>query len=163
MANVLKIASSRKYPFTVLIEGNIGAGKTTLLNHFKKNDDISLFTEPVEKWRNIRGFNCDGEKWAFPFQSYATLTMLQIHTASTPKRVKIMERSLYSARYCFVEAMLANNSLHKGMFDILQEWYKYIDEKVHIQADLIVYLRTTPETAQAHEYPRSRRGSNRPT
>lgn len=61
MANVLKntipkIASPRK-PFTVFIEGNIGAGKTTFLNHFKKYDDVCLYTEPVEKWRNVQGFN----------------------------------------------------------------------------------------------------------
>lgn len=52
-----KIASPKKQPFTVLIEGNIGAGKTTFLNHFKKYDDVCLYTEPVEKWRNVQGFN----------------------------------------------------------------------------------------------------------
>lgn len=62
MANLLKnsipkIASPRKYPFTVFIEGNIGAGKTTFLNHFKKYEDVCLFTEPVEKWRDLRGHN----------------------------------------------------------------------------------------------------------
>lgn len=62
MANVLKntipkIASPVKRPFTVFIEGNIGAGKTTFLNHFKKYDDVCLYTEPVEKWRNVQGYN----------------------------------------------------------------------------------------------------------
>lgn len=40
-------------------------------------------------------------------------------------------------RYCFVEAMLANQTLHQGMYNIMQEWYNYINEKIHIQADLI--------------------------
>lgn len=44
-------------PLTVLIEGNIGSGKTTFLNHFKKNPEFCLLTEPVEKWRNCGGFN----------------------------------------------------------------------------------------------------------
>lgn len=62
MAKVLKnaipkISSPRKKPFTVFIEGNIGAGKTTFLNHFRKYDDVCLNTEPVEKWRNVNGFN----------------------------------------------------------------------------------------------------------
>lgn len=52
-----KLTSPRKAPFTVFIEGNIGAGKTTFLNHFKKYDDVRLYTEPVEKWRNVDGFN----------------------------------------------------------------------------------------------------------
>lgn len=75
----------------------------------------------------------------------------------------------FVCRNCFVEAMLTNGTLHKGMYDIMQEWYNYIDENIHIQADLIgtyelgvgvcsadlftrrtvfgvaVYLRTTPE------------------
>lgn len=33
--------------------------------------------------------------------------------------------------------MLANNTLHKGMYNIMQEWYNYINENIHIQADLI--------------------------
>lgn len=62
MSKVLKsaiprISSPRKPPFTVFIEGNIGAGKTTFLNHFKKYEDVCLYTEPVEKWRNVQGYN----------------------------------------------------------------------------------------------------------
>lgn len=151
MASLLNSVVKATPPFTVFIEGNIGAGKTTFLNHLKRNTDVCLFTEPVNKWRNVRGLNLlnllynEGERWAFPFQSYAALTMLQIHTAYSPKRNKIMERSLYSARYCFTEAMLMNHSLHSGMYDIMQEWFNYIEQNVHIQADLIVYLKTTPE------------------
>lgn len=33
--------------------------------------------------------------------------------------------------------MLANNTLHKGMYKIMQEWYNYINDNIHIQADLI--------------------------
>lgn len=99
----------RKYaegtqPFTVLIEGNIGSGKTTYLKYFEKFNDVCLLTEPVEKWRNVNGVNLlelmyrDPKKWAMPFQSYVTLTMLQSHTAPTDKKLKIMERSIFSAR-----------------------------------------------------------------
>lgn len=81
---------------------------------------------------------------------------------------------MLSRRYCFVEAMLENNTLDKGMYNILQEWYDYIMGNMDIQTDLIsiyrhffnffnsnwpcsnsysqfqhihtVYLQTTPET-----------------
>lgn len=108
-------------------------------------------------------------KWAMPFQTYVTLTMLQTHTAHTDKRVKLMERSLFSARYlcivysfdyqchviieliilhfcnrnCFVECMVSNGTLHKGMYNIMQEWYDYINKNIHIQADLIGKLAFT--------------------
>lgn len=149
--NLSKYAAGSQ-PFTVLIEGNIGSGKTTFLNHFNKfQNDVCLLTEPVEKWRNCNGVNLlelmykEPHRWAMPFQSYVTLTMLQSHTLQTDKKVKLMERSLFSARYCFVENLRANNTLHEGMYQILDEWYKFIEKSIHVQADLIVYLRTSPE------------------
>ncbi|XP_037051438.1 deoxynucleoside kinase isoform X1 [Bradysia coprophila] len=149
-------------PFTVFIEGNIGSGKTTFLNYFKKFDEVCLQAEPVEKWRDVAGVNLldlmykDPERWAMPFQTYVTLTMLQTHTLATEKSIKLMERSLFSARYCFVENMLTNGVLHQGMYNVMQEWYKYIRENVHIQADLIVYLRTTPEVVYERMKARAR-------
>lgn len=139
-------------PFTVFIEGNIGSGKTTFLNHFQKfESSICLLTEPVEKWRDLNGNNLfnmfykEPFRWAMPFQTYVTLTMLNRHTHVTDKAVKLMERSMFSARYCFVENMVHTGILHQGMYDVLQEWYKSLEKMVHIQADLIVYLRSSPE------------------
>lgn len=50
-----------------------------------------------------------------------------------------------SCRFCFVENMYRNGSLEQGMYNTLQEWYKFIGESIHVQADLIIYLRTSPE------------------
>lgn len=130
-------------PFTVFIEGNIGSGKTTFLNHFRHRDEVCAQTEPVQKWQNVGGVNLlelmykEPDSWAMPFQTYVTLTMLQTHTMRTEKPVKLMERSLYSARYCFVENMRTNGVLHKANYQIMQEWYDYIAANMHIQADLI--------------------------
>lgn len=33
--------------------------------------------------------------------------------------------------------MRSSGILHPAMYDIMQEWYKYIEDNVHIQADLI--------------------------
>lgn len=149
--NSKKIGADEQHPFTVFIEGNIGSGKTTFLNHFQKYDEVCLLTEPVDMWRNCGGVNLlellykEPYRWAFPFQSYVTLSMLNTHTFKTDKPVKLMERSIFSARYCFVENMLRTDVLHQGMYNILQDWYEYFTSNVHIQADLIVYLRTSPE------------------
>lgn len=40
----------------------------------------------------------DPAKWAMPFQTYVTLTMLEVHIQPTDKPIKLMERSLYSAK-----------------------------------------------------------------
>lgn len=141
--NDRKIGAEGPNPFTVFIEGNIGSGKTTFLNHFQKFDGVCLMTEPVDLWRNCGGVNLlellytEPYRWAMPFQTYVTLTMLNTHTHKTDKSVKLMERSIFSARYCFVENMLKTGVLHQGMYNILQDWYEYFTTNVHIQADLI--------------------------
>lgn len=43
--------------------------------------------------------------------------------------------------------MLADGSLQPGMYDVLQEWYDFIDTYHQVQIDLIIYLRTSPEIA----------------
>ena len=128
-------------------------GKTTFLKHFEKFSDVCLLTEPVEKWRNLNGVNLldlmykNPERFAMPFQNFVTLTMLKLHIQKTQKPIKLMERSLFSARNCFVEKMLSNGTLHQGMYHVLQEWYEFIHEHHKIPCDLIVYLRTDPEVA----------------
>ncbi|XP_068626210.1 deoxynucleoside kinase isoform X2 [Battus philenor] len=137
-------------PFTVFVEGNIGSGKTTFLEHFRQFEDITLLTEPVEEWRNLRGWNLldlmykEPAKWAMTFQAYVSLTMLEMHRRTTSTPVKLMERSIYSARYCFVEQMMRTGTLHPAQFAVLDEWFRFIHQQIPIEADLIVYLKTTP-------------------
>jgi deoxynucleoside kinase len=59
------------------------------------------------------------DKWAMTFQNYVTLTMLKNHISKTDKSVKLMERSMYSARYCFVEKMLTSGMIHDGTYHVL--------------------------------------------
>lgn len=44
-------------PFTVAVEGNIGSGKTTFIKHFNKFNNVALFSEPIDLWRNCDGHN----------------------------------------------------------------------------------------------------------
>lgn len=113
MKKVTKIETSvEPKQFTIILEGNIGAGKSSLLKLFERNKNIKILTfrEPLEKWTNINGINLldlmykDASTWAFPFQNYAILTMMQNHVKKTDEQIKIMERSVFSAMYCFVEA-----------------------------------------------------------
>ncbi|KAI0228489.1 Thymidine kinase 2, mitochondrial [Lamellibrachia satsuma] len=95
--------------FTVLVEGNIGSGKTALLEHFRTAPFTEVIKEPVDRWRNIRGHNAlalmyeDPSRWALTLQTYVQLTMLQRHLQPQMSQVRLMERSIFSAKYCFVE------------------------------------------------------------
>ena len=153
--------NSNKQPFTVYIEGNVGAGKSTLLNYFKKFDDLLVLEEPIEKWKNLHGFNLldlkfNDAKFQFPFQNYATLTRLQQHLETTDKPIKVMERSLLTARRCFVQNIFENGTLHAGDYHVLNEWYNFINEYHPIRCDFIVYLRTSPSVALTRVRKRAR-------
>jgi len=142
-------------PFTVLVEGNIGCGKTTFLEHFAQFGQVEVLKEPVDRWRDVNGHNLlelmyqDPSRWAMPFQSYVQLTMLDHHLHRSNKPVKLMERSIYSARYCFVENMHRSGKMLGCEFEVLDEWFKFAtdDSGLNIHVDLIIYLRTTPEKA----------------
>lgn len=75
-------------------------------------------------------------RYAFLFQSYVQLTMLQLHTCKIPSPYKIMERSVYSAM-CFVEHLKRRNVLHNTEVTVLEEWYDWCLRSANIETDLI--------------------------
>lgn len=93
----------------ICIEGNIASGKTTCLDYFAQTTSIEVLTEPVSKWRNVRGHNIlglmyqDASRWGITLQTYIQLTMLEQHTKPMISPVRMMERSIHSAKYIFVE------------------------------------------------------------
>ncbi|XP_018576748.1 deoxynucleoside kinase-like [Anoplophora glabripennis] len=163
MANSLAgVKSDLSRPFTVIVEGNVGSGKTTFLNYFNKYDHVAVCSEPIEMWRNCDGYNLldlmykDPKKWSFTFQSYVQLTMLRQHTRKIPQPIKLMERSIYSARYCFVEKMARDSLMAAPAVAVIDEWFKFITNEEQIDVDLIVYLRTSPEVVYERILKRNR-------
>ncbi|KAJ3646816.1 hypothetical protein Zmor_024386 [Zophobas morio] len=146
--------STEKRPFKVSIEGNIGAGKSTLVEYFSKITGIETYGEPIDYWRNLNGSNLlelmysNINQWLKVFQTYVQLSRLKVQT-SKPKNpdttVQIFERSLQNNRYCFVELARKSGSLSEPDYAVLDEWYKWIQNNININLDLIVYLRSTPE------------------
>nr|XP_040135048.1 thymidine kinase 2, mitochondrial isoform X1 [Ictidomys tridecemlineatus]XP_040135051.1 thymidine kinase 2, mitochondrial isoform X1 [Ictidomys tridecemlineatus]XP_040135053.1 thymidine kinase 2, mitochondrial isoform X1 [Ictidomys tridecemlineatus]XP_040135054.1 thymidine kinase 2, mitochondrial isoform X1 [Ictidomys tridecemlineatus]XP_040135055.1 thymidine kinase 2, mitochondrial isoform X1 [Ictidomys tridecemlineatus]XP_040135056.1 thymidine kinase 2, mitochondrial isoform X1 [Ictidomys len=108
--------------------------------------------EPVSKWRNVRGHNPlglmyqDACRWGLTLQTYVQLTMLDRHTCPQMMPVRLMERSLHSARYIFVENLYRSGKMPEVDYVILSEWFDWIVRNIDVSIDLIVYLRTTPET-----------------
>lgn len=136
----------------ICVEGNIASGKTTCLEFFSSSADIEVLTEPVSKWRNVRGHNplalmySDACRWALTLQTYVQLTMLEQHTRPQTSPVRLMERSIHSARYVFVENLYRSGKMPEVDYVILSEWFDWIIRNIDVSVDLIVYLRTTPET-----------------
>merc|ERR1711974_454748 len=99
--------------------------------------------EPVESWRNLKGHN-------LLQQMYEQLTMLKNHTMETNRPVKLMERSIYSAKYCFAENLRRNGLMAESEYQVLTSWFDHLvnSPELDLGVDLIVYLRTKPEIAR---------------
>ena len=160
-----KETRANKRKFTVSIEGNIGSEKSTFLKNFTEFNNVEVITEPVDKWRNLGGCNLlekmyeNPARWSLVFQSYVQLTMVEQHTSTTERSIKVMERSLYSAMYCFAESLVQSDKMEKSEFEVLAAWFGYLVEEmknIDLAVDLIIYLRTDPETAMKRVQKRSR-------
>ena len=140
---------------TICFEGNIGSGKTTLLRYFDQTAKVKTFSEPVNTWRNVGGgghnllqlMYSNPARYSCMFQSYVQLTMMDIHTVSIDKPVKMMERSIYSSRYCFVENLYRRQLMCDAEYAVLDQWFQWIITNFNVKPDLIVYLRSSPEVA----------------
>ena len=155
-------------PFTITVEGNIGAGKSTLLNFFMKYPDIAVHKEPLDIWQNLNGTNFlelvykDQSRWGMTFESLVTLTMMEVHLADRQTEgvkfnpVKVMERSIHSARACFMEQL--KPVMTEGEMAVLDGWYNMLTDRPEFDmgVDLIVYLRTSPGVAMSRVKSRSR-------
>jgi len=116
-------------PFVVAIEGNIGSGKSTMINYFKDFKDIQIHPEPVEKWQDCHGENLleklytNPQRWSFQFQSYIQLTRLQELKAPLKDgaNVRLLERSIQSNKYCFIELAKNNKDLCKEEASVLEK------------------------------------------
>ncbi|XP_034237186.1 deoxynucleoside kinase-like isoform X2 [Thrips palmi] len=161
-ASLSKMSKGNSKPFTIFVEGNIGSGKTTFLKHFAALDNVVTLAEPVDRWREVRGENfldlmySDPSRWGITFQTYVQLTMLDLHTKPVERPIKMMERSIHSARYCFVENLHSSGLMPNPDFIALDEWFNWILKNHDVAGNLIIYLRTTPEVVHKRMLSRAR-------
>ena len=76
---------------------------------------LNLVSEPVEKWQSTQGSNLlslhysDPKRWGLTFQNFVSMTLgeqhIELNNSTVP--INIMERSVYSANYCFVENLFS--------------------------------------------------------
>ena len=80
--------------------------------------------------QNLNGENLleklytDPQRWSFQFQSYIQLTRLQELKAPMKegKTVRLLERSIQSNKYCFLELAKDNKDLCNEESTVLEQW-----------------------------------------
>lgn len=138
----------------IIVEGNIGAGKSTFLRLLQENFSAHFIFEPHEEWQNIGGHNLldkfytDKERWAYTFQSYAFITRMRADEYGEKKSnhdVHILERSVFSDRYCFAKNCFEMNVMSALEWKLYQEWFEWLIESRDYKPDGFIYLQTDPE------------------
>ena len=95
---------------------------------------VEVYQEPVDAWRDVGGDNLfekmitEPERWSASFQLYSTVTRTRqsLEAARSSAPIVMIERSLYSERYCFVEVG-SNTKSMDSFFQSHEEWNKSFD------------------------------------
>ena len=148
-----------KKPFSFVVEGIVGAGKTTMLSAFAKYPYIDVLPEPIEKWKNLEGYDMlnltltNPSRWGLTQEMYGILTVLGEHLRSVGI-IRGMERSVHSARFIFTESFRMMGKMSNAEYTVLDQWYRLLNNEMNeapsgfdLSADLIVYLQTDPKVA----------------
>lgn len=149
----------------LVIEGNIGAGKSTFLKTIGGVFNAQLVYEPHQQWQTIAGENLldyfykDTQRWAYTFQSYAFITRVMEQERSgliNNAPLQILERSVYSDRYCFAKNCFEMGLMTTLEWKLYQEWFDWLIGSYAIIPDGFIYLRTDPKVCYERLLKRNR-------
>lgn len=138
-----------------IIEGNIGAGKSTFLRLIQEQLPVQVVYEPLDQWQQVTAdqnlldhFYKDTKRWAYTFQSYAFITRIiqqQKKALETFYPTQLLERSIYSDRYCFAKNCFEMGTMSPLEWALYQQWFDWLAAQCSIQPQGFIYLRTNPE------------------
>lgn len=160
---------SDSYQKCFIVEGNIGAGKSTFLGLIRSYLHAQIVYEPLDRWQNIGGHNLfehfytDPKRWSYTFQSYAFITRVLAQKEGAVRNttpLQILERSVYSDRYCFAKNLFELGLMSELEWKLYQEWFAWFVESMSTKPDGFIYLRTDPEICYERLLKRSRAEEN---
>lgn len=138
-----------------IIEGNIGAGKSTFLKMVKEYLNVQAVFEPHQKWQSVGGsqenilekFYNDTHRWAYSFQTYAFITRImeqEEYAKVNTYPVQVLERSVYSDRYCFAQNCFELGTMNALEWQLYQEWSAWLIDNYTVKPTGFIYMQTDP-------------------
>ncbi len=136
------------------VEGNIGAGKSTFLSIVRTFLNARVVMEPHIKWQNVGGYNlldkfyADPKRWSYTFQMYAFITRTmekQNVSLNSSQLVHILERSVYSDRYCFTKNCFELGFMTELEWNLYRECFDWLVESHDATPHGFIYMQTDPE------------------
>ncbi|KAG4075383.1 hypothetical protein HA402_009536 [Bradysia odoriphaga] len=137
----------------VSVEGNIGSGKSTFLDYCSRNPTFEVLQEPIDKWSNVGGVNLldnfykDPKAWGYPFQMEVLMSLFGQYTSEPVRPIRMVERSLWSARHCFQRGMVASGALDATTNALLDQFHDTVASHWRAHPHAIVYLTTSPDVS----------------
>jgi deoxyadenosine/deoxycytidine kinase len=149
-----------------IVEGNMGAGKSTFLKILERALRVQVVQEPVAEWQAVGGtenllahFYNDTNRWAYTFQSYAFVTRVRAQEQMAlinPTNIQILERSVYSDRYCFAKNCFEMGKMTELEWKLYQEWFSWLVDNYTVKPAGFIYLQTDPEVCYERMAKRNR-------
>lgn len=149
-----------------VVDGNIGAGKSTFLRIISNYLCAHVVYEPTAKWQKVIGtenllenFYRDTPRWAYTFQSYAFVTRIleqESHALEHAEPVHILERSVFSDRYCFAKNCYELGFLTELEWKLYQDWFSWLVDNYVTKPNGFIYLRVDPKVCHQRLIKRQR-------
>ncbi len=148
-----------------IIEGNIGAGKSTFLKLMSNNIAINTLLEPHESWQNVDGenlfdrFYSQGTRWAYTFQTYVLVTRItkqERKAQQNNQEIQLLERSIYSDRYCFAQNCYELGFMNELEWSLYQHFFNWLITSHTLKPTGFIYLQTDPQICYQRLIKRSR-------
>lgn len=138
-----------------IVEGNIGAGKSTFLKlintHFPH---ITVAFEPLHNWQSkvygqsiLTNFYKNPKRWAYTMETLTMACRVQEHMKEQnhADQFRLMERSIYSGRYCFAQNGYENGFLTTLEWNLYLEWFNFLVTDYCKPPHGFIYLKVDPE------------------
>jgi len=137
-----------------IVEGNIGAGKSTFLQIIQQYLHVQVVREPHTKWQTVGGehnlldaFYKDMPRWAYTFQTYAFVSRVieqEQHAKRNPYVIQVLERSVFSDRYCFAKTAYESGNMNALEWKLYQEWFAWLVDGYIPKPAGFIYLQVDP-------------------
>ncbi|AWR85800.1 deoxynucleoside kinase [Meiothermus taiwanensis] len=134
----------------IAIAGNIGSGKSTLTGLLAQRYGLLPVYETVDENPYLADFYADMGRWSFHSQVFFLAKRLRQHLEQiNPARHVVQDRTIYEDAFIFAQNLRISGHLSERDWQTYLALYEGIAPALR-KPDLLIYVRASVETLQAH-------------
>ncbi len=134
----------------IAIAGNIGSGKSTLTGLLAQRYGLLPVYEAVDENPYLADFYADMGRWAFQSQVFFLAKRLAQHLEQiNPAQHVVQDRTIFEDAFIFAQNLWLDGHLSERDWQTYLALYEGIAPALR-KPDLLIYVRASVETLQAH-------------